>query len=103
MAVDQHPSRKPSLPKAPPRTSTTQGTDNVLTGSHASGQPNVNYGFRHEVEVNAAHKSEMAHHFHDHHPAKAHYPGKEAPNEPPGHKMPRASRPGDEKHNDEPG
>jgi len=103
MAVDKHPSRHPSPPRQPPRTTTTEGTDNVLTGTHASGQHGVHYGFRHEVKVAAPHKSEMAHHFHDHHSGHAKQPDKEASNEPPTHHVGKVGRPGIEKHNDEPG
>lgn len=65
MAVDQHPSRRPSPPRKPPATSTTDGTINKMKAS-ASGQPGVEYGARHEVQVKNPAKSEMAHHFAGH-------------------------------------
>jgi hypothetical protein len=100
MAVDRHPSRKPAAPKKPPATSTTEGTCNKI---HSSGQDGVPYGFRHELSVKPAHKSEMAHHFGNAYTggkSGAGHPGKEHPQE---GKASRAKRPGDEKANDEPG
>lgn len=98
MAVDKHPSRKPSPPRKPPATSTTAGTMNKMPES-ASGQAGVEYGFRHELKVGNAAKSEMAHHFTSS-DGKAPRAGREMPNE---GSVSRASRPGDEKGNDEPG
>ena len=104
MAVDVHPSRRPSEPRVPPATSTTSGTINK--GGHSdSGQEGVEYGFRHELQVKPPHVSEMAHHFHDAFTGGKHggkKPGKEEPQEGP-HKGEHAGKPGDEKGNDEPG
>lgn len=77
MAVSPHPSVKPSPPTRPPRTSTTQGTDNMITGKKDTGEDahygaaheartGNEYGAQHEVHVSSTpHKSEMAHHFSD--------------------------------------
>lgn len=94
MAVDSHPSRRPSEPRKPPATSTTAGTINKMPAS-ASGQAGVEYGARHEISVKPAHKSEMAHHF-------APHAGHEASNEPSSHKVGHAGHPGDENAQDEP-
>lgn len=60
MAVDKHPSRKPTPPFKPPATSTTSGGMNKETHS---GQEGVPYGFRHELSVKNPNRSEMAAHF----------------------------------------
>jgi len=85
MAVDVHPSRRPSPPRKPPATSTTAGTINKMK-ERDSGQPGVEYGARHEVQVKNPNSSEMAHHF----AARA---GREQPQE---GSVSRASKPGDE-------
>ena len=119
MAVDKHPSRHPSPPRVPPKSHTTAGTINKIPAHDGKMQGGGTYGFRHEVEVHPdATTSTMAHHFHDMGAKKPHkwsadkgygahhegrHPGKEEPNEPSGHHMPKASRPGIEKHDDEPG
>jgi hypothetical protein len=61
MAVSKHPSEKTEAPRRPPATSTTSGGINKETHS---GQEGVHYGFRHEVNVKPAHKSERAYDFH---------------------------------------
>jgi len=99
MAVDKHPSRRPSPPRKPPATSTTAGTVNKIPCNKGSGQEGVEYGFRHELSVKSPNDSEMSHHFTSSE-GKAKRPGREAPNE---GSTSRASRPGDEKSNDEPG
>lgn len=83
MAVDQHPSRRPSPPRRPPATPPTAGQ---------SGQPGVGYGAPHTLKVKDASKSEMSHHFtgSDGSAKKA---GREMSNE---GKASRASKPGDE-------
>lgn len=43
MPVDQHPSRKPSLPRRPPATSTTDGSPNTVR-STGTGDGMMNYG-----------------------------------------------------------
>jgi len=91
MAVDQHPSRRPSPPRKPPATSTTDGTINKMRES-ASGQPGVEYGARHELRTMNPAKSEMAHHFGSSE-GRAPRAGREQPNE---GKASRASKPGDE-------
>lgn len=92
MAVDVHPSRRPSPPRKPPATSTTSGGKNKETHS---GQAGVPYGARHELKVHGD-ATTMAHHFHDHGTKAIH---KESADRLPG----KVGRPGDEKHNDEPG
>ncbi len=61
MAVDKHPSRAPAKPYKPPATSTTSGTKNKI--EHGSGQCDVEYGFRHELQVKNPNRSEMSSHF----------------------------------------
>jgi hypothetical protein len=90
MAVDPHPSRRPSPPRKPPSTSTTAGTMNKMPAS-ASGQEGVEYGARHELRVGSG-KSEMSHHFTSSE-GRAKSPGREQPNE---GSVSRASKPGDE-------
>lgn len=90
MAVDQHPSRRPSPPRRPPAVAPTVG---------ASGQAGVGYGASHNLKVMGG-KSEFAHHFTSSE-GRAKSPGREAPNE--GGRKERASRPGDENSSDEPG
>lgn len=99
MAVDQHPSRRPSPPRKPPATSTTAGTINKMPAS-SSGQEGVEYGARHELKTMNPAKSEMSHHFTSSE-GRAKSPGREQPNE--GGRKERASRPGDENSSDEPG
>lgn len=102
MAVDKHPSRKPGAPRVPPATSTTAGTMNKIPHGSGSGQEGVSYGFHHEIGQHKDHHGTMNHHFHDHghavHPhgaTKAHHmEGKTSGKSP---------RPGDQKHDDEPG
>lgn len=98
MAVDMHPSRRPSPPRKPPATSTTAGTINKMQEKD-SGQAGVEYGARHELQVKSPNDSEMSHHFTSSE-GRAKSPGREAPNE--GGKRERASRPGDENRSDEP-
>jgi hypothetical protein len=86
MAVDKHPSRKPSPPRKPPATSTTAGTINKIPEGSGSGQAGVSYGFHHELNIHPSHKSEMAHHF-------APSAGREQPQE---GTVSRAHKPGDE-------
>jgi hypothetical protein len=108
MAVDKHPSRRPSPPRKPPATSTTAGTINKIPCGDGSGQSGVDYGFRHEVNVKPSHKSERHYDFNEgmsmgsSSEGRAPRPGKEQPQEGP-KKGQRAGRPGDEKGNDEPG
>lgn len=82
MAVDKHPSRAPALPKKPPATSTTSGSINKIPAHLGSAQGGGDYGFRHELSVKPAAKSEMSAHFYstgaDGSAGKV---GKEAPNE----------------------
>ena len=81
MAVDKHPSRKPTPPMKPPATSVTSGGMNKETNS---GQAGVHYGFRHELEVKNPNRSEMSAHFtqtkeasNEGTASKAHKPGDE--------------------------
>lgn len=105
MAVDKHPSRRPSPPRKPPATSTTDGQPNTV-GKTMTGSGWMEYGSRNgkDLRIHPSHKSERAHDFHDFTSSegKAGRPGREEPQEGP-HKGEKASRPGDEKHNDEPG
>lgn len=98
MSVDKHPSRSPSPPRKPPATSTTAGTINKMK-ERDSGQAGVEYGARHELKTMNPAKSEMSHHFTSSE-GRAPRAGKEQPQE---GKASRASRPGDERSNDEPG
>lgn len=82
MAVDIHPSRRPSPPRKPPTVPPTVG---------ASGQEGVRYGAHHTMKIGSG-KSEMAHHFTGS-DGRAKSPGREQPNE--GTTL-RASKPGDE-------
>lgn len=83
MAVDVHPSRRPSPPRKPPA---------VEPGRGESGQPGVPYGAHQTLKVKSPNASEMSHHFtgSDGHAKKA---GREEPQE---GSTSRASKPGDE-------
>jgi hypothetical protein len=98
MAVDEHPSRRPSPPRKPPATSTTAGTINKMPAKD-SGQTGVDYGARHEVQVKNPNKSEMGHHFTSSE-GRAPKAGREEPQEGP---KGRAGKVGDENSADEPG
>lgn len=101
MAVDKHPSRRPSPPRRPPPTSTTDGQPNTV-GKTMTGDGMMQYGSRNgrnmRLEVKSS-ESEFAHHFQDSR-GSASRPGKAQPQE---GTASRASRPGDQKSNDEPG
>lgn len=105
MAVDQHPSRRPSPPRKPPATSTTDGQPNTVGKTGTGGAP-MEYGSRNgkDLRVTAGYGTEMAHHFQGTGTKEKSAPhaGKAHPNEGP-HKGEKAHRPGDEKRNDEPG
>jgi hypothetical protein len=90
MAVDVHPSRKPSPPRKPPAVTPTVGE---------SGQAGIPYGARHTMQVKNPNKSEMSHHFtgSDGHAKPA---GREESQEGP---KGRAGKVGDENSADEPG
>ena len=60
MPVSPHPSVKPTSPRKPPATSTTQGTVNKVSGSGGSDQAGVNYGFGGSIKVSDPSKSERA-------------------------------------------
>lgn len=101
MAVDKHPSRRPSPPREMPASGPGAPPKLKAEIHEGSGQHGVPYGFKHTFKVSTTpHKSEMAHHFHDH---KAKHTGHEEAEEPPKRHMGKAGRPGDEKHDDEPG
>jgi hypothetical protein len=104
MAVDKHPSRKPSPPRKPPATSTTDGQANTV-GKTMTGDGMMEYGSRNgkDLRIASPHKSERAHDFkaYTSNEGKAPKAGKEEANE--GGKATRAGRVGDEKGNDEPG
>ena len=100
MAVDKHPSRHPSPPRTMPASGPGAPPKLQAEIHEGSGQHGVPYGFKHELQVKPAHKSEMAHHFHDH---KAKHTGREEANEPPSHHAGKVGRPGDEKHDDSAG
>lgn len=105
MAVDKHPSRMPSPPRRPPATSTTDGQPNTV-GKTMTGDGWMEYGSRNgkhlSLDVHAGYKAERAHDFEPFHPGERAAPkaGKAMPNE---GTASRASRPGDEKGNGEPG
>ncbi len=82
MAVDPHPSRRPSPPRKPPAVPPSVG---------ASGQDGVGYGTHHKLKVMGG-KSEFAHHFTGS-DGRAKSPGREQSNE---GSVSRASKPGDE-------
>ncbi len=104
MAVDKHPSRRPSPPREMPASGPGAPPKLKAEIHEGSGQHGVPYGFKHELRVSSTpHKSEMAHHFHDHHKGKAPHAGREEAEEPRHHHVGKAHRPGDEKHDDEPG
>jgi len=108
MAVDQHPSRRPSPPRKPPATSTTDGQPNTVAKT-MQGWGEIEYGSRNgkDVRIVATGGGEMDHHFRDWTNRgtvkRAPSPGGEAADEPPGRHVGKAGRPGDEKSNDEPG
>lgn len=103
MAVDKHPSRRPSPPRKPPATSTTDGQPNTV-GRTMTGDGWMEYGSRNGKNMNLKvvhdHGSERHSDFMGFSEGKAPKAGKEHPNE---GTTSRAKRPGDEKHNDEPG
>lgn len=61
MAVDQHPSRKPSPPRKPPATSTTDGQPNTV-GRTETGDGTMQYGSRNgkNMRLNIVNGSERA-------------------------------------------
>lgn len=96
MAVDVHPSRKPTLPRKPPATSTTDGNVNTVGKTGTGGAP-MEYGAVHrDLKVVGSSASERAHDFmaSSGSTAKAPSPGKAAPNE--GGTAVKASKPGDQ-------
>jgi hypothetical protein len=103
MAVDTHPSRRPSPPRKPPATSTTDGQPNTVSKT-MTGSGMMEYGSRNgkDLRVTAGHGTTRAGDFKDatfsERPAmKA---GKEDMQEP---KMTKAKKPGDERGSGEPG
>lgn len=95
MAVDQHPSRKPSPPKKPPATSTTDGSPNTIQKT-GTGGADMNYGSRNgrALDIKPSHKSERSHDFSPGSAdGSARSPGKAQSQEGPSGK---ASKPGDE-------
>ena len=64
MAVDKHPSRKPSAPFKPPATSTTDGQANTVSKT-MQGWGQMEYGSRNgkDLRIMPSHKSELAHDF----------------------------------------
>ena len=97
MAVDKHPSRRPTPPRKPPATSTTDGQPNTVSKT-GTGDGMMEYGSRNgkDLRVVAGHGSERAHDFHGWTASggKAPSPGKESPNE---GTVSRAKPPGDNK------
>jgi hypothetical protein len=99
MAVDQHPSRKPSPPRKPPATSTTDGQANTVSKTRTGGA-DMEYGSRNgkDLRIAAPHKSERAHDFRDfgtHVDGSAPKAGKEQSNE---GTVSKAKHPGDQKY-----
>ena len=103
MAVDVHPSRRPSPPRKPPATSTTDGQPNTVSKT-MTGDGWMEYGSRNgkDLRVVDGHGTERAHDFQPHQPGerKAPHAGKEQPQE---GTTSRAMRPGTQKKDDEPG
>ena len=101
--VDVHPSRKPSPPRKPPATSTTDGQVNTV-GKTMTGSGLMEYGSRNgkDLRVTKGYGTEMAHHFQGNGSSEKKAPraGKEQSNEGP---KGNAKRPGDEMGGDEPG
>ena len=103
MAVERHPSRKPTPPRKPPATSTTDGQPNTV-GKTMTGDGWMEYGSRNgkhlRLKVVHDHGSERGHDFRDHGEAmgfsegKAPSPGREHSNE---GTVSRAKPPGDNK------
>ena len=103
MAVDKHPSRRPSPPRKPPATSTTDGQANTVSKTRTGGA-DMEYGSRNgkDLRIMAPHKSERHYDFKSMGSSEGKAPkaGREESQEGPKGK---ASRPGDERGNDEPG
>jgi hypothetical protein len=95
MAVDQHPSRRPSPPRRPPPTSTTDGQPNTVAKT-GTGDGMMTYGSRNgkNLQIGTPHKSERAHDFTSSE-GRAKPAGREEPQEGP-KKGERASKSGDE-------
>lgn len=96
MAVDQHPSRRPSPPRKPPATSTTDGQANTVSKTE-TGDGMMEYGSRNgkDLRVTKGHGTERAHDFMPYGASEGKAPkaGKEQSNE---GTTSRASKPGDE-------
>lgn len=101
MSVDKHPSRRPSEPRRPPPTSTTDGQPNTV-GKTMTGDGWMEYGSRNgkDLRVVEGHGGTRSHDFYGFSEGKAPKAGKEHPQE---GTASHAKRPGDEKRNDEPG
>ena len=80
MAVDKHPSRAPSLPRKPPRTSTTDGQINTVARTQ-TGDGTMEYGSRNgkNLQLKGGSGSERAHDFQSS-DGKARSPGKKGGN-----------------------
>jgi hypothetical protein len=106
MAVDKHPSRRPSPPRKPPATSTTDGQPNTV-GKTMTGDGWMEYGSRNGKHLNLKithdHGSERHSDFMSFSEGKAPRAGKEQADEPKSRKVSKAGRPGDEKSDDSPG
>lgn len=94
MAVDQHPSRRPSPPRKPPATSTTDGQPNTVSRTENGGGM-MEYGSRNgkDLRVVAGHGTDRAHDFSDFTKGEGKAPkaGKEQPQE---GTVSRANKPG---------
>jgi hypothetical protein len=101
MAVSPHPSVRPTPPTKPPATSTTSGTKGKI--EHGSGQAGIHYGFNHELHVTPGHGGERNHDFTSSEGHAKHAGHKASGKDMEGSHSGKVHRPGDEKHNDEPG
>jgi hypothetical protein len=106
MAVDIHPSRPPGLPRKPPATTTTDGQANTVSKT-MQGWGLMEYGSRNggDLKITGGSGSERANDFKAYTASDGEAPaaGAKQSQEPPGHKVGKVARPGDEKANGEPG
>jgi len=106
MAVDKHPSRRPTPPRKPPRTSTTDGQANTV-GKTMTGDGWMEYGSRNgkDLRITAGHGTERAHDFRawGSSEGKAPKAGREQVKEGTSGEARSVGRAGDEKKSGEPG
>ena len=106
MPVDVHPSRRPSPPRKPPATTTTDGQANTVSKT-MQGWGEMEYGSRNggDLRLGADQGSERASDFKawSQSDGKARKAGHKSSNEGEEKSEYKSSRPGDEKSSDEPG